>query len=305
MCCVVEFENVFARSYCAEIVKLPAKIDGDLSNSLVICIALNFGQIVSARTTLIDARNRGARVIAYVFDSWNVKEYFYNKRRVMKSRIFSDYRIDNICDILFVPFQTSRNDFEDAERSIIRCLPLGVDTSLARGDSANRPISVLGYGRQPKDIDTAFGIHFNDKMSQHIYYHTSHMGVTSIHDFDAHRRFFWKIAQSSELAIAYDQGMTGSNAKYSIVGQRWFECLAAGCVVVGKRPKTPEVDTLLNWSHSTIELPDDPKEAIAFIEDLLSRTAFLVEVRERNVENIRSQHDWCCRIDKMLAEFKT
>lgn len=302
MCCVVELENVLERSYAAEIVEFPARITGNLSQAAVIFVGLNFGQIYEARRFLIDARMRGAKVLVYSFDAWNVEEFFYNPRRDMKARIFSDLRLENICDLVFVPFSKARLAFREQHRAIVRHLPLGVDTSLAFGLNYQRPISVLGYGRQPTAIDDALSLHFNSATADGYYYHTQHMKVGEIGNYAAHRRQFWKIAQSSALALAFDQSVTQSRAYYSIVGQRWFECLAAGCVIIGKRPQTEEVDGLLDWQNSTIELPDEPASAINFIENLLSQKALLAEVRSRNVEHVKLKHDWTKRIDVMLAE---
>lgn len=303
MCCVVELENLLVRSYDAELIELPSRADGNLSNAVIICVALNFGQIMRARRSLIDARKRGAKVILYVFDAWNVKEFFYNPRRSLKSRFFPSFRLTAICDQLFVPFRAAKNDFRGADRLLVDHLPLGVDTSIVNGMNRNRSISVLGYGRQPKHIDAALSRHFNAASCDKIYYHTSHMRISAINDFQAHRRFFWKIAQSSELAIAYDHSSTGAQPYYSIVGQRWFECLAAGCVIIGRRPKTPEADMILNWENSTLEIPENPREAVEFIQYLLSRRSVISEIRSRNVELVRQQHDWTHRIEKMLSSF--
>lgn len=105
------------------------------------------------------------------------------------------------------------------------------------------------------------------------------------------------------MSIAYDQSFTQAQAYYSIVGQRWFECLAAGCIIIGRRPKTAEADEILNWDNSTLEIPEKTSEAIEFIQYLLSRRDLISDIRSRNVELVRQQHDWRHRIEKMLSSF--
>jgi hypothetical protein len=142
----------------------------------------------------------------------------------------------------------------------------------------------------------------NDPASPFIFHHTDHMSVDRIHDKLLHRRHFWKLAQSSQIALAYDAKLTSPHrVPISIVGQRYFESLAAGCVIAGKRPVTEEADELLTWPQSTIDLPDDPGEAIGALRDLVADPRLQAAIRERNVEEVRARHDWRHRIPRMLG----
>ena len=112
---------------------------------------------------------------------------------------------------------------------------------------------------------------------------------------------FWKMAQSSLIALAYDPKITSpQRVPMSIVGQRWFESLAAGCVVAGARPATDEADELLDWPEATIELAEAPEEALAQLYALCAEPRKLATIRERNVEHVRARHDWRHRLPAML-----
>jgi hypothetical protein len=134
-------------------------------------------------------------------------------------------------------------------------------------------------------------------------HHTDHMHIERIHNYIAHRRHFWKIAENSAVALAYDPNKTNPDRfPYPIIGQRWFESLAAGCAVVGTRPQTAEAGHLLDWEDATIEAPDSPEETLALVLALANDRARLRDIRERNVENIRRRHDWRVRFREFFEK---
>lgn len=302
MCCVVEMEDVLVRAFGGQLLSPNAPLPkGDLSTSIAFFSAIRASRLGLHRKCLNDLRARGATVVCYIFDAWTVPDFFNDRARRMKSALSSQFSLAGVCDHLAIPFQEAIDRFSPNDRKIVLHLPLGVDSSLVNGMHAERPVTALAYGRQPESLIAELSVALNGPDSDGLLYHTDHTEIRSILDFHAHRRQFWKIAQNSAIALAYDPWSTHqSRFPFSIVGQRWFECLAAGCAVVGRRPVTPEADTLIGWQDATLEAPDDPKEAVDFILDLSRDKARLQEIRERNVEHIRSQHDWTHRIEQLF-----
>jgi hypothetical protein len=294
MCCVVEMEDVLVRHYGARLITALDSVESSaLSNGIVLFCSLSFGGIDRNRNHVRKLRARGAKVIFYIFDSWNVDSYFYNRNRSLKVKILSGYSAAESCDWIVVPFKSSAAKFHEADRKSVITLPLAVDTTLSNGRNGHRPITVFGYGRQPKVITDALSTLLNGRDDDAIFVHTDHTKITAIHDVHTHRRQFWKTAQMSSIALAYDARVTDpSMFPESIVGQRWFESLAAGCIVVGRRPDTDEADELLGWKDSTIDLPGDPAQACEFIVQLAADKRRLSEIRERNVQHMRERHDW-------------
>jgi hypothetical protein len=82
---------------------------------------------------------------------------------------------------------------------------------------------------------------------------------------------------------------------------RWFEAIAAGCAIVGRRPKGTEVERLFGWKDSTIELPKDKDKWSIFIQALLDDKARLAGVSHRNYLNALQQHDWRYRLRDILG----
>jgi hypothetical protein len=114
-----------------------------------------------------------------------------------------------------------------------------------------------------------------------------------------------KLMQRSKLALAFHmmvepQGMRPKARDF--VTSRWFEQLAAGCVVLGKRPGLAE--GLFGWTDATIELPDDPADAAGTIAALRTDEAFLASTRRRNVLEMCRRHDWRYRIRDVLRHFE-
>lgn len=303
MCCVVEMEDVLVREFGARLFRIGSETPtGSLSNHVVFFCTIKASRIGVNKRYLDGLRDRGARVICYVFDSWALPPYFNNWKRRIKSALFPKYSVSGMCDLLVVPFAETVEQFHPKDRRNIRHIPLGVDSTLANGMNDKRPITVMAYGRQPEPIMAALSAAFNSSGNETLMYHTDHTHIAGIHDYYTHRRQFWKTAQSSAIALAYDPRVTHPNRfPHSVVGQRWFESLAAGCVVVGRRPSAPEAEDLLDWRDATLEAPEDPQEVAEFLLDLSNDKARLAEVRERNIENIRARHDWRHRFASILS----
>jgi Glycosyl transferases group 1 len=302
MCCVVEFEDVIRKSLLARLIASSDDIAAP-ERSVVFCVLLTGSHINALYGDLFKIRKKTKHVYIYIFDCWNVYYFFFNKKKLIKKFIFPSLDINKITGSLCVPFRQAARQLQNVMGSNVLHIPLGVDTTLSNGITQSRPIDVMGYGRQPAGLTKLLSKKMNDPAKNTIFYHTDHMAITRIHDFYAHRRMFWNLLSKSKLALAYDVlfGDVRGHFPYSFVGQRWFESLAAGCVVVGKRPRTDEYDELLDWPDSTIELNNHPPRALEEIETLLARRDELFEIGIRNAIETRRRHDWIFRISDLLA----
>jgi Glycosyl transferases group 1 len=300
MCCLVELENVILKDFAGELYCLPSV--PDVRGTTVLCTLMNFHQLKSVEPALARIKQAGNRVILYVFDCWDVCS-LYGKRRLLHDLAKPWLRIDRIVDRLCLPFGEALDVLKPEHRAISRHVPLAVDTSLVNGLNKLRPISVLGYGRQPPELSRALAESMNDPSSPFIYHHTDHLSIEQINDQRLHRMHFWKLAQSSQIALTYDAKVTSPwRTPFSVVGQRFYESLAAGCVLAGKRPTTKEADELLDWPEAIIDLPDGASDAVDALRDLHSDPRRIARIRERNVEEVQARHDWRHRIPMMFAD---
>jgi len=239
-------------------------------------------------------RSRFDVVCAYVFDA-----FLPEKPRHRSVSRFS--RLIGSLDQVFIPMSACIEDYQRAFEIPVNLLPYACDVVQFGSDRRDRPIDVIGYGRQLAQHSQIFARTYNAPTSQRMYYFTDHMGISQIYDFYAHRAWFWKILQRSRLALSYDPFVTNPERfPFSFVTQRWFECLTAGCVVIGRRPTCPEANQLLNWEDATIEVPERDEDLIPFVEALLTDRERLDAAHHRNYQQVLSHHDWRYRVAQML-----
>ena len=86
-------------------------------------------------------------------------------------------------------------------------------------------------------------------------------------------------------------------------GLRYFEGLAAGCVILGSRKSTPAFDTFLGWEDSVIEMPFECSNASEFLRSLDGEADRLREISSRNVrrslEGNDHAHRWRAIVDRL------
>jgi hypothetical protein len=234
-------------------------------------------------------------VCAYIFDAFLPVEglgswRFHNFRKLVNSM-----------DYLFIPMTGSLEQFRQTFKVPVAMVPLAADVIKFGSPKSDRFIDLMGYGRQDNEHSRLFENAFNLSKSNHIYYHTGHMTIERINDFYAHRRLFWKLLCNSRIALAYDPLKTNPlRFTFSFVGQRWFECIAAGCLIVGRRPSCPEMGKLFHWEDATLELPEEKMNLIPFIEDLLNDHQRLQSAHRRNYLHALTTHDWHYRLAEIL-----
>jgi len=236
-------------------------------------------------------------VCAYIFDSFLPPEGLANWR-------FSRFRkLVNSLDYLFIPMTGSLQQFAETFRVPVAMIPMACDVIKFGSHNDERYIDLMGYGRQLTAHSLIFEQAYNNPQSKRTYYYTSHMHIGKVHDLYGYRRLFWKLLSHSQIALAYDVLTANSldnRFKFSFVAQRWFECLTAGCLVVGRRPTCSEADQLLNWEDVTIDLPDDEADLVPFVESLLANEQRLRSAHRRNYFNALARHDWRYRIAEIL-----
>lgn len=307
--CLIEFEDLLV-SCCEGILvapTVPSKINnfiqlnkrrkkGFLSERVLILVCLTLWDCMILYH-LPKWRSQFDLVCAYIFDATFPVKYVKSWRRYRFRRFIASL------DYLFIPMTGSLQDFVETFQVPVAMVPMACDVMKFGSYNTERYIDLMGYGRQLSTHSNVFEQAYNDPQSQRTYYYTSHMNIGKIVDFYGHRKLFWKLLSNSHISLAYDVLTTNNSAKkfsFSFVSQRWYESLAAGCLVVGKRPQCPEAEQLLNWEDVTIDVPDEPAELIPFIESLLSDKQRLHSAHHRNYLNSLARHDWRYRIIDLL-----
>jgi hypothetical protein len=168
-----------------------------------------------------------------------------------------------------------------------------------------RCIDLIGFGRQPPSFHREFQRSFHTSRSDFLYLHSPIGSLQGAAVWDE-RPMILKLMQRSKMSLAFHllvepQGLRPRAAYF--VTSRWFESLATGCVVVGRRPPGQMTIEMFSWPDALIELPDAPSDGAEMIRTMASDTSFLWKTRIRNVIEMCRRHDWRHRIREMYNCF--
>lgn len=311
--CLIEFEDVLLQSCAATLLiptwrhnpgpawlhrlRTPYRVDlppRDVGVEEVLILTGMDWHICKALLAIPDWRSRFDVVGAYIFDAFLPQA----PRHRSVSR-FS--RLVGSMDQVFLPMTGCVDQYQRAFEIPVNFLPYACDAMQFASNRCDRPIDVNGYGRQLAEHSRLLAKTYNHPRSPRMYYSTDHMCISEVYEFYSHRAWFWKLLQRSRLALCYDPVVTNPERfPFPFVPQRWFECLTAGCMVVGRRPACVEADQLLDWEDSTLEVPDRLEDLVPFIDDLLQDRDRLHAAHHRNYAQVLSAHDWRYRIAQLL-----
>jgi Glycosyl transferases group 1 len=269
-------------------------IEPESSQSRVLIMVVLTGADIAFVSSIPNWRQRFDRVVAYVFDSWSFEIYARQA-----------FQLDHI----FVALPELVDDLHNFLKVPVSLLPFGADVLTHGSGQIDRPIDLMSYGRIPEQFQLAFSQHFNRPASQKIYYRSTPRSTEHFPQkpYPVRRDVqdtlqIYNMLRRSKLGISFDTLYPGMRKfPYSFVTLRWFQCGAAGCAIIGKRPTTPLADQLLDWEDATIELPDQPEASIELIEDLLTDQPRLQAIHRRNYQQNLLRHDWRHRIKQMLT----
>jgi hypothetical protein len=303
-----EFENLFSDLGNARIVvphrrkRLPGvldrtrnrmlgdvAIDGDIGSGEILFIVARTPTHLQAIRGLKHWRKRFRYVVGYVIDAYFYEGYSSATRH-----------FDHV-------FATTAEGAEHIRKTFgvsSSVLHQGFDCLNWASVDADRSIDLLGFGRQPPSYHKQFQQSFHQRDSGVLYLH-SPIGTVIGPGVWAERPMMLKLMQRSKISLAFHLLVEpqGDRPKAMFVTSRWFEQLATGSLVVGKRTLGEEAAALFDWPDATIELSDDPAEAAEEIASLAKRTDFLAEVRRRNVVQMCRRHDWRYRLRDVYNHF--
>ncbi|WP_157947633.1 glycosyltransferase [Abditibacterium utsteinense] len=313
--CVIEFEDVLAATCGARLISpdlhfVPARVPRRLRHEKwtlppeTLASMTRAKNAVGPRILLVSALHPGDLDLLKAIPNWRrhfdiVCAYIFDAVAPEPARATLA-----LLDHVFVPAQDALELFAPYCRKSLSFVPLACDVWKFGSSQPHRFIDLMGYGRQWRPHGDVFEQRWNQIGTERLYHHTvmvSHV----ISGHEAQRRLFWKMLHRSQLALAYDLLWTGGTRfTYSMVSQRWFESLAAGCVVVGRRPTCNEAQELLGWQDATIELPEDAGAACETIESLWADAPRLEAARQRNYAMMLQHHDWRHRIAQILHQLQ-
>ena len=259
----------------------------------LLLIGLSAGTALDLLGAIPDWRRRFDLVAAWVWDCW---EPWPAAARQL--------------DHVFVPVPEQQDEVRRATGVPVTLLPLAADV-LRQGSAAlERPIDLISYGRISPLHHQAFTAHYNRPDAARIYLRMVSRGSrepppSGPWEARADRsetELLYQLLRRSSASLCFDT-LYPSDRRFphSFVTLRWFDAIATGCAALGRRPTTPEADRLLDWEDATVELPEDARESLRFVEGFLGDAPRLAALRARNHAQALARHDWRHRLRDLLA----
>lgn len=255
---------------------------GDISGDILIVIARSSPDLSLIRA-LGDFRKRFKKIVAWVADSYFHEGY---------SDIVKEYDCIAVTAHEDVDFLRCKYGVKAV------CIYQGIDCyRVVSKYSVSRSIDLIGFGRLPSSYLSAFKARFHNSENPYLFLH-SPIGSLVGQDISIEREMLFKLLQRSRISLAFHLFCEpeGNRPRSMMITSRWLESLAAGCLVVGKKPVSRMADDILHWKSPTIELSDDPVAATEEVQSILRRFSEFDEMRQEGVNQMLLSHDWRYRI---------
>jgi hypothetical protein len=203
-------------------------------------------------------------------------------------------------DHLFVISEELAEQMRSLHSINASCLPLGVNTLSFGKHRSQRHLDVIGYGRTSPELHHFLQHHYNQEESDRLYYHST-FTEPNVNNPKEHIALLNRMLERSKISLCFEVSGVPRFGGHSPLLYRWLEGWAAGCAIVGKKPFAKNTATLMDWTDSTLEIPDRPQEWLPFFEDLLTDETRLATLSQRNYRECRLQHDWRYRLREMFT----
>lgn len=162
-----------------------------------------------------------------------------------------------------------------------------------------RSVDVLSIGRRSKTThQTLLRMAKKDGL---FYLHDSVAGGQCL-DSKEHRALFANLAKRSRYFIV-NPGLIDApeeRGNQMEIGNRYFEGAASGTIMIGERPDNEAFRELFNWPDSLIHLPYDSSKIDAIVRDLDNEPHRCQRIRQTNVIQALTRHDWAYRWEAVL-----
>ena len=184
-------------------------------------------------------------------------------------------------------------------------LQVGVDAELFAPLPVppERVLDVYAFGRTSPVIHQQLLDLVSTKGLTYVY-DTTFQAKVPLHG--EHRALLANMLQRSRFSLAHrindsSQRLLRTGGEESL-SSRYFEGSAAGAVLLGSRPRTPEFDVCFDWPDAVIDLPYDSLEVAEVLADLAGQPERLAQARAHGVRAALTRHDWVHRWEQVLTD---
>ena len=135
------------------------------------------------------------------------------------------------------------------------------------------------------------------------YYDTVKGQKLEIDNHQEHRELFASLLQRSRYTIAYYAkfNSTEETGGQQEIGYRFFECAAAGTVILGIPPNNKEFSKYFDWEDPVIKVDPRTTDIRDVIAELDAQPERLAKIARDNTANCLLKHDWTYRWKDILT----
>jgi hypothetical protein len=246
-----------------------------------------------ALCTVPDWRSRCRIAACFVSEMWvhDLPEYLLE--------LLSDF------DHVFVGLQHSVADVARIVGKPCTYLPMGVDVLrfAPYPSPPPRTIDVCNVGRHSMVTHAALMRRARERRT--FYYHDTVLAsgedgkqtTFRVRSAEEHRLLLANILQRSRYYIANRAKVNQPECRErEEISARFYEGIAAGAVLVGEAPRSPEFRRQFDWPGAVVHLPYDSPDAGDVLARLDSDPVYVDGVRRENVRQAALRHDWLHRL---------
>jgi len=224
-----------------------------------------------------------------------------------------EYLIELLADFDHI-FVSARHAVQDVSRIVGRpCtyLPLGADVFRfsPHPHPAARSIDVCNIGRRSPVTHAALLALARERRLFYFYDTVRSSGpggkqVTfQVGNPAEHRIFLANVLRRSRYYLAYRARVNEPEQTegHEEISGRFFEGVAAGTVLLGEPPRSPEFERLFDWPDSVVRLPFDSPDVGDILTALDREPERMERIRRSNAREAAVRHDWVYRLETVFS----
>ncbi|HEY1904944.1 MAG TPA: glycosyltransferase, partial [Myxococcaceae bacterium] len=190
-------------------------------------------------------------------------------------------------------------------------LPIGADVLRFSPypDEAPRSIDVCNIGRRSPTTHAAL-LELARNRGLFYFYDTVRASGAGgkqltfhVGDPAEHRSFLASILRRSRYYLTYRARVNEPEQTegHEEISGRFYEGVAAGAVLLGEPPRSPEFDRQFGWQDAVVRLPFDSPNVGEFLTGLDRDPQRLERIRRTNAREAALRHDWVYRLETVFA----
>jgi hypothetical protein len=122
-----------------------------------------------------------------------------------------------------------------------------------------------------------------------------------VRDPREHRLLLANVLQRSRYYVANRARINEPEIKeWEEISSRFYEGIAAGAVLLGEGPRSPEFRRQFDWTDAVVPMPFDSPNAAEVLAALDANPLRLVAIQHENVRQAALRHDWVHRLNTVF-----